>query len=114
MSRRLFVAAGLVFLGFGGAVLLMVKDVPWADRIDFDVAGILWLLMNIPKLSAWLVAGVFGAVAVYFFVRALGLGGATSDRMNMRAEEGRLMADPRFQSSLGYSRREDMSGRGNG
>jgi hypothetical protein len=113
MSRRFFFAAGMLFLGLGGTVLLLIKDLPWADRIDFDVAGILWLLMNVPKLSAWVVAAVFGAVAAHFFARALGWGGATSDAMSMRAEEARLMADPRFHSSQGYSRRDDMSVREN-
>src|SRR5688572_6548938 len=101
MSRRFFFAAGLVFVGLGAVLVMFMKDVPLAERIDFDVAGILWLMMNIPKLSAWLVAGVFAALAIYCFVRALGWGRATSDGMSMRAEQARLLADRRFHSPRG-------------
>lgn len=42
----------------------------WAPGADFDVTGILWLLQNIPRLTAFTVATALVVAAIYLALRA--------------------------------------------
>jgi hypothetical protein len=45
-------------------------NTPWAERIDFDIIGLLWLVNNIPQLLMWGLTLAFLFGAVVFGLRA--------------------------------------------
>lgn len=77
MSSRttLFLWMGLIFATIAVAIALWSRTVPRAARIDFDVAGILFLLMNLPIVFLWFMVLFFAALAIYCWVNAAGLRG---------------------------------------
>ena len=66
ISRRTAITMGVV--GAAGA-LLWVKFGPWEPHADFDVAGFLYVLQNVPQ---------FGVLAVFVVIACVGFGLATS------------------------------------
>jgi hypothetical protein len=66
---------GFVFAAAAVAIGLWSRTVPRAARIDFDVSGILFLLMNMPILFLWFLVLMFTAAAIYCWVNAAGLRG---------------------------------------
>lgn len=54
--RMFLFATALLCTALAGAMLHAVLGMPWVERVDFDVVGILWLLTNLPKLMGWAVA----------------------------------------------------------
>lgn len=62
-----------VFLLSSAATVLLVVSWKWTARADFDVAGVLWLLQNIPGV---VLVGIFSLIAmVALSVTARNLGG---------------------------------------
>ncbi|HEX9894745.1 MAG TPA: hypothetical protein VGA78_12525 [Gemmatimonadales bacterium] len=43
----------------------------WAPAADFDVTGVLWVLQNLPRLTAFTLTGLCLVGAGYFWVRSL-------------------------------------------
>ena len=48
----------------------LATRIEWRERLDFDVLGVGWLLMNVPGLALSGFALMFAAVAVYCLVRS--------------------------------------------
>ena len=63
---RLHRAAALMFALLALPPGYYALTMPWADRVDFDVIGFLWLMQNLPQLTAWSLtfAFLFGAVVM--------------------------------------------------
>jgi hypothetical protein len=66
---------GLIFAAVAIAIGLWSRTVPRAARLDFDVAGFLFLLMNLPIVFLWFIALIFAALAIYCWLNAAGLRG---------------------------------------
>jgi len=49
-----------IFCGIGAAVMLFAAmSLDWKKTADFDVIGVMWLMINAPKLCCWLLFWVF-------------------------------------------------------
>jgi hypothetical protein len=66
---------GWMFGSVAIAIALWSRTIPRAARIDFDVTGILFFLMNLPIFLVWLGVLFFTALAIYCLLRAEGLRG---------------------------------------
>ena len=91
-----FLAFGTALLGGSVLLALRVYQIPWIEQADFDVLGLLWLLLNLPKLMGWVIVGLLGLLGVYTIAAARGRSLPPFSRFNRASEEQRLANDPRF------------------
>lgn len=61
--------AGLSLIS--GIVFARLK---WSAGADFDVTGFLWLIQNVPRLTALVCCILFVMMAIWCLVRAVGSG----------------------------------------
>jgi hypothetical protein len=59
----------LGLLAIGPAYYAITLD--WSPRVDFDVIGFLWLLQNLPRLTAFAITAGFLGIAVRSWLRSL-------------------------------------------
>ena len=95
--KRVMVGAGFLFLAFAGVAVIWVLRTSWTPQADFDVLGIMWLLMNLPKLMAFVLALLFAFIGVYLLVKARKL-----RSLGAADEEARILQDPRFYGILAH------------
>ena len=65
--RLMTMFAGATAVGAGLLYILL----PWRSTVEFDVVGLLWIVINAPKLAAGALSLGFAAAAVFFALRWL-------------------------------------------
>ena len=70
-AGTLFRMAAAAFTLFAVVTGYYAFRMHWEPAADFDVIGILFVLQNLPRLTAVLLTGGFVVAAVYYWVRSL-------------------------------------------
>ena len=65
-----FGAALFAALGLVSAVVF--GRLPWHAGADFDVTGFLWLMQNVPRLTALVFCIIFFSMALWCVLRSVG------------------------------------------
>lgn len=72
--KRTWRGAALFFAAVGAVISLLLFDLKWVPRADFDILGIGWLFMNIVPLGIIAVVILCFGAAVYFWIRSFWTG----------------------------------------
>jgi hypothetical protein len=70
-AKRFLTALAVVFTIGDMIAYIALRRWGWEKSADFDIIGFMWLLINIPRLVAWLGFYFSLAVTVYLWVMAL-------------------------------------------
>jgi hypothetical protein len=68
--RGAFRFAAVAFTTFALVTGYYAIRLRWEPSADFDVIGILFVLQNLPRLTAVFLTGGFTVAAVYYWVRS--------------------------------------------
>ena len=72
--RRTWRGAALFFAAAGAVISLLLLDIKWVPRADFDILGIAWLFMNVVPLGIIAIVILCFSAALYFWVRSFTVG----------------------------------------
>ena len=50
-----------------------VRQTKWMPRVEFDLAGVLWLMENTPKMASWAALLISVALTIHFARRLTGM-----------------------------------------
>lgn len=70
-SREVYRGAAWIYTVLAVITTIAAWQVPFGERIDFDVTGFLFLLTSLPALIAWSFALAFGVGAAYCWTRSM-------------------------------------------
>jgi hypothetical protein len=72
-SQQAYKAAAWIYSVLALIALVIAWQVPFPERIEFDIIGFLWLITSIPAIGAWVFFIGLALSAAYCWTQALTL-----------------------------------------